>query len=83
MKNKEDKTEKNLENQLCEEKHVNTQYKVFEDIKKISNTEIIVDKTMNSEVSQIEKVQDNCESTTNSHENIKDNIKKIFHCVSV
>lgn len=68
VKNKEDKTEKNLENQWCEEKHVNPQDKVFKDIEKISENDIIDDKTMNSEMSQVEKIQNNCESTTNSHE---------------
>lgn len=55
VKNKEEKIEKNLENQLCEEKYVNSQDKESKDIGKISKNKVIMNKTMNFEITQIEK----------------------------
>ena len=73
VKNKEERTENKLENQLCEEKYVNSQNKESKDIEEISENKAIMDKTMNFESLRIEKVQNNSENTINSHDKVKDN----------
>lgn len=73
VKNKEERTENKLENQLCEEKYVNSQNKESKDIEEISENKVIMDKTMNFESLRIEKVQNNSENTINSHDKVKDN----------
>ncbi|OOM81895.1 hypothetical protein CLPUN_07570 [Clostridium puniceum] len=69
IKNKE---EKSIENQLCEEKHVDSEHERCEGIKELPENHIIVDKIINSEIIKKEKVDSNYKNTADILKNIKD-----------
>ena len=69
IKNKEEKI---IENQLGEEKHVDSEHQICESIEKIPENQIIVDKIINSEIINKEKIDSNCKNTTDILKNIKD-----------
>ena len=69
IKNKE---EKSIENQLYEEKHVDSEHQICESIEKAPKNQVIADKSINSEIIKKEKVDSDCKNTTDLLKNIKD-----------
>lgn len=62
--------DKNIENQLCEEKHVDSEHPICEDIEKIKENQVNVDKSINTESINKEEVYNNDKNTVDINNNI-------------
>ena len=70
------KEEKSIEKQLCENKHIQSEYERCEGIKKIPKNQISEDKIINSEIINKDNIDSDCKNSADILINIKDHQPK-------